>query len=226
MSIRAFIFDLDGTLVDALPDIHANINAALAACGHAKRVSLEEVRPLVGGGAQNLAAKVLGLSLDHPETLRLYHTFTEIYAEHPAEHGRPFPGVVETLSALKARGVPLACVTAKPAKAREKVLEAMGLAPFLDVALSPEDGYAKKPAPDMLLAAAQRMQVPIADTAMVGDTDYDLEAGLRAGCGEVCWVAHGYQPLSARYRGRVRVVKDFKELLKLADGHASASGCG
>jgi len=215
--VRGFIFDLDGTLIDALPDIHANINAALAACGYDRRLSPEEVRPLVGGGAQNLAAKVLGRPLDDPETLRLYRAFTEIYAQHPADHGRPFPGVKQTLAALQARGIPCCCVTAKPAKAREKVLQAMGLAPFFAFACSPEDGYAKKPAPDMLLACAAHLGIPIEEMAMIGDTDYDLEAGTRAGCAVVGWCRHGYQPLSPRWRNRVLIVNEFPELLSLVD---------
>jgi len=212
---QAFIFDLDGTLVDALPDIRANANRALRALGYDFQLSLEETRPHVGGGAQRLAARVLGLPLDHPDTRRLYQTFADIYAKHPAEFSRPFPGVMETLAALKARGIPMACVTAKPAKARVAVLDALGIAPYLSAALSPEDGFAKKPAPDMLLACCRRMGVEPAKTWMVGDTRYDVEAGWNAGCAGVAFAEYGYQSLPSEYADRVWRIRDFRQLLDL-----------
>lgn len=213
---EGFIFDLDGTLVDALGDIHANINRALAKCGHALRLSRAEVRPHVGGGAQKLAASVLDLPMDHPETLKLYQAFTDIYSHHPAEFSRPFPGVVETLEKLRDLGIPMACVTAKPAKARIAVLDALNLTPFFVCALSPEDGFAKKPAPDMLLECCRRMNVLPKGTVMVGDTRYDIEAGLRAGCLAVCYCEHGYQPLPEEYKDQVIRISSFPDLLKLA----------
>ncbi len=214
---KAFIFDLDGTLVDALPDIRANINRALASLGYDIRLSLDETRPHVGGGAQKLAASVLGKPMDDPETMALYHAFADIYEQHPADHGAPFPHVMDTLQALKARGIPMSCVTAKPAKARVQVLEKMGIAPHLTHALSPEDGYAKKPAPDMLLACCEAMGASPADTVMVGDTRFDIEAGFNAGCLAVCYCEHGYQPLPGEFEGRVVRLARFDELLRLLD---------
>ncbi len=214
---KAFIFDLDGTLVDALPDIRANINRALEACGYDLRLTLEETRPHVGGGAQKLAASVLQRPMDDPETLRLYHAFADIYAQHPAELSRPFPGVMETLDALRARGFPMACVTAKPAKARIQVLDALGLTPYFAAALSPEDGFAKKPAPDMLFECCRRMGVDAVESVMVGDTRFDIEAGFNAGCLHVCHCAHGYQPLPEEFKGRVVELHRFDELLRLAE---------
>ncbi len=220
-SAEAFIFDLDGTLVDALPDIRANINRALKALGYERTLSLDETRPHVGGGAQKLAASVLGKLLDDPETMALYHAFADIYAEHPADFSRPFPGVMETLDALRKRGIPMACVTAKPAKARVQVLDALGLTPYLSLALSPEDGFAKKPAPDMLLECCRVMGVPPQRTAMVGDTRFDIEAGFNAGCALVCHCEHGYQPLPAEFEGRVLRLKRFEELLRCVEHEAA-----
>lgn len=213
---KAFIFDLDGTLVDALPDIRANANRALEALGYDLRLSLDETRPHVGGGAHKLASNVLGLPMDHPETMALYHKFAEIYEQHPADHGVPFPQVMETLTAMKERGIPMCCVTAKPAIARVKVLDAMGITPFLVHALSPEDGFAKKPAPDMLWECCRKMGVKPEETWMVGDTLFDIEAGLNAGCQGVAFVPHGYQQPPAQYLDRIRVLASFDELLTLA----------
>lgn len=212
---KAFIFDLDGTLVDALPDIQANINRALESLGYEKRLTAEETKPHVGGGAQKLAASVLDLPMDHPDTMALYHAFADIYEKHPADFSRPFPGVVKTLDALKACGIPMCCVTAKPAKARIKVLDALGLTDYLTLALSPEDGFAKKPAPDMLLECCRAMGVKPEHTLMVGDTRFDIEAGFNAGCHTVCYCEHGYQPLPEEFEGKAVRLKVFTELLQL-----------
>jgi len=214
---EAFIFDLDGTLVDALPDIRTNINRALKSLGYELQLSREETRPHVGGGAQKLAASVLGKAMDDPETMALYHAFADIYAEHPARFSRPFPGVMEVLETLKRKKIPMCVVTAKPAKARIRVLDAMEITPYLTLALSPEDGFAKKPAPDMLLECCRAMGVNPADTVMVGDTRYDIEAGFNADCHTVAYAAHGYQTLPKEFAGRVVVLQAFTDLLKLLD---------
>ncbi|MDX8413867.1 MAG: HAD-IA family hydrolase [Mariprofundales bacterium] len=212
---KAAIFDLDGTLVDALPDIRANINRALTDLGYGFQLTEDETRPFVGGGAQKLAASVLNKAMDDEATMALYHRFADIYVAHPADHGRPFAGVMETLNQLREQGVRLACVTAKPAVARVEVLKTLDIIPLLDHALSPEDGYAKKPAPDMLLACCQVMKVPPADTIMVGDTRFDLEAGLAAHCHSTVHISHGYQPLPDDLRSEVIAIDHFSQLLPL-----------
>jgi phosphoglycolate phosphatase len=214
---NAFIFDLDGTLVDALPDIRANANRALASLGYAFQLSLDETRPHVGGGAQKLASNVLGKPMDDPDTMALYHAFADIYEQHPADFGAPFPYVMETLKALKVRGIPMSCVTAKPAKARVQVLDAMGLTTYLEAAFSPEDGFAKKPAPDMLLECCRVMGVKPSETVMVGDTRFDVEAGFSAGCHTVAFAEHGYQDVPPEYEERVVRLPQFTDLLKLLD---------
>jgi len=214
---KAFIFDLDGTLVDALPDIQANANRALESLGYELRLSLADTQPHVGGGAHKLASNVLGLPMDHDETMALYHAFADIYEQHPAEFGKPFPGVMHVLDTLKAKGIPMSVVTAKPAKARVKVLDQMGLTPYLTLALSPEDGFPKKPAPDMLVECCRAMGVSPSETVMVGDTRFDVEAGFNAECQTVAFAEHGYQDVPAEYADRVVSLSDFTDLLKLLD---------
>ena len=214
---EAFIFDLDGTLIDALPDIRANINRALKSLGYELQLSLDETRPHVGGGAQKLAASVLGKTMDDPDTMALYHAFADIYERYPARFGRPFPGVMDVLITLKNKKIPMCVVTAKPAKARIRVLDTMGITPFLTLALSPEDGFAKKPAPDMLIECCRAMNVPPGRTVMVGDTRYDIEAGFNAGCHTVAFAEHGYQELPTEFAGRVVPLPAFTDLLKLLE---------
>jgi len=216
MSIpAAFIFDLDGTLIDALPDIQANANRALQQLGYDFQMTLDETRPHVGGGAQKLAANVLNRPMDHPDTMAFYHAFTAHYEQHPADFGKPFDGVMTVLNHLRDQGIPMSVVTAKPARARVQVLNALGITPYLKIALSPEDGYPKKPAADMLLRCCEVMGVAPAKTVMVGDTRFDLEAGFNAQCAQVAFAEHGYQDLPPEYVDRVISLPKFTDLLTL-----------
>ena len=215
--IKGFIFDLDGTLIDALPDIRANANRALKKLGYDFQMSIDETRPHVGGGAQKLASNVLGKPMDHPDTMAMYHAFADFYEQHPADEGKMLPGVTETLDAIKAKGIPMCIVTAKPAKARVKVTAALGLDDYMTLALSPEDGFAKKPAPDMLLECCRVMDVDHSDTVMVGDTRFDVEAGFAANCHTVAFAEHGYQDVPAEYADKVVSLPHFTDLLKLLD---------
>ena len=111
----------------------------------------------------------------------------------------------------------MSVVTAKPAKARVKVLDAMGLTPYLTLALSPEDGFAKKPAPDMLVECCRAMGVDPSETVMVGDTRFDVEAGFNAACHTVAFAEHGYQDVPAEYADKVLSLPKFTDLLQLLD---------
>lgn len=213
--IKAFIFDLDGTLIDALPDIRANANRALKKLGYDFQMTLAETQPHVGGGAQKLASNVLGKPMDHPDTMAMYHAFTEFYEQFPAEEGCMLPGVTETLDTLKAKGYPMCIVTAKPAKARVQVTKALGLDDYMTLALSPEDSFAKKPAPDMLQECCRQMGVDTSECVMVGDTRFDVEAGFAAECHTVCFAEHGYQDVPAEYADKVVSLPHFTDLLKI-----------
>ncbi len=203
--------------IDALPDIQANANRALKKLGYDFQMSLAETQPHVGGGAQKLASNVLGKPMDHPDTMAMYHAFADFYEKNPADFGTMLPGVTDTLNAIQAKGLPMCIVTAKPAKARVKVTKALGLDPYMTLALSPEDGFAKKPAPDMLLECCRVMGVNHANTVMVGDTRFDVEAGLAAQCHTVAFAEHGYQDVPAEYAAQVVSLPHFTDLLKILD---------
>ncbi|MDQ6957098.1 MAG: HAD-IA family hydrolase [Mariprofundaceae bacterium] len=217
MTVKAFIFDLDGTLIDALPDIRANANRALEKLGYDFQMSIKETQPHVGGGAQKLASNVLQKAMDHPDTMAMYHAFADFYEDHPADFGCMFEGVKETLDAIQAKGLPMSIVTAKPAKARVKVTKALGLDDYMTLALSPEDGFAKKPAPDMLIECCRAMDVKPSETVMTGDTRFDVEAGFAAKCHTVAFAEHGYQDVPGEYADKVLSLPNFTDLLKVLD---------
>src|SRR5262249_21112549 len=91
------------------------------------------------------------------------------------------PGALEALTALKQRGLKLAVCSNKPVPFTRALLEYLGLAPFLDAAIGPEDVQRRKPAPDMLLLALKRLNVPAAEALYVGDMTVDIETARAAG---------------------------------------------
>lgn len=214
----AVIFDLDGTLVDSAPDIAFAANCALADLGLAPREA-EEVRGFIGNGAEKLIHRCLTGVLDGvAEAARFeeaYRAFQSHYQANLSVRTVIYPGVVETLSALRDDGYALACVTNKPARFTEPLLAALELAPFFSVTLSGDSLPVKKPDPAPLLHTLERLCVPPANGAMVGDSMADLRAGRAAGTAVFC-VSYGYSPhVDLREHGPDALVDHFGELLAL-----------
>ena len=214
----AVIFDLDGTLVDSAPDIAFAANCALADLGLAPREA-EEVRGFIGNGAEKLMHRCLTGALDGiAETARFeeaYRAFQTHYQTNLSVRTVIYPGVVETLSALRDDGYALACVTNKPARFTEPLLEQLSLAPYFGVTLSGDSLPVKKPDPTPLLHALGKLGVAAGNGAMVGDSMADLRAGRAAGTAVFC-VSYGYSPhVDLREHAPDALVDNFGELLGL-----------
>ena len=177
----AVVFDLDGTLVDTLPDLTGALDEALEAIG------LPPVHPEVvmdslhGGLAGTAAAVAAALGLDAPLARRLRIAYEEAYAEAPARRALPFVGVLECLHALRAAGCRLAVCTNKSQSDAERVLEALGLAFAFDTIVGAGRGFALKPDPQPLLHAVQHLGHPPGRAVLVGDSLVDALCARRAG---------------------------------------------
>jgi phosphoglycolate phosphatase len=174
--VRAVLFDFDGTLADTYPGITASVNHVRA--GHELPPLPEaEVRRHVGRGPAYLMAKTVPVG-DLEANLHAYR------AHHPSvmrTGTRLFPGVAETLAALKRARRQTAVCSNKPVAFTRELLAHFGLAGYLDVVLGPEDVARPKPAPDMLLAALTRLGVAAAEALYVGDMVVDIETARSAG---------------------------------------------
>lgn len=188
------VFDLDGTLIDSAADIAWCLDHALRALDLPGRGEAE-VRQWLGNGAERLVKRALTGTLDgepEPEVYeRAYRRFMELYAEHGEERTRVYPGVFEGLEFLRGRGVPLGCVTNKPARFTEPLLASLGLEPFFGLVISGDTLARRKPDPLPLLHAAERHGAPPADCLMVGDSTNDVQAARAAGFRIAC-VRYGY----------------------------------
>jgi phosphoglycolate phosphatase len=183
LTVEAVVFDLDGTLVDTAADIAAAVNRTLAADG-LRSLSPAEVEPMIGRGATVLIAlayEAAGAPLDPAEVPATAERYLARYAEHPAEHARPYADAPEALAALHERGVGLAVCTNKRTSLARAVLEATGLAPFLGAVVGPDMVSRRKPDPAHLGAAMEAIGAGPARTLYVGDGDVDVQTARAAG---------------------------------------------
>jgi phosphoglycolate phosphatase len=185
------LFDLDGTLVDSLPDIAGALNRALAAAGLAP-LPLDVVRGLVGEGVLRLAEKALEVqAAKGVDAAALAAEVVTIYSEKPCVQTRPYPEIETTLSALAQRGARLAVLTNKMGNVARALLAELRLADAFDAIVGDGDGHARKPAPDAAQALCARFGTPVSRTLMVGDGLPDLALARAAGC-PVAAVTWGY----------------------------------
>ena len=134
---QAYLFDLDGTLVDSAPDLHATLNVILQEEGCAP-VTLEAVRAFIGEGARRLLERSLeaqGEPATPARLDRLLERYLTYYGSHIADHSEVYPGVRETLTALQTAGAGLAVVTNKFEHLARQVLDALQLSAFFPVVL-------------------------------------------------------------------------------------------
>lgn len=216
---RIAVFDLDGTLVETAPDLHAVLAEVMAEQGRPVP-DLAAVRAMIGDGARALLVKAFaahGEALTGPELDRLYARFVEIYTEAPCRHSTLFPGVEPCLASLRARGWRLAVCTNKPQAPSLGVLEALGLLRHLEVVVGGDVLAVRKPDPAHLAAALAPFGAAAADAVMVGDSRNDLLTAR--GLGVPCvLVSFGYTAVPARELGADRVVDDFAQLPAVLDG--------
>lgn len=176
---RAVLFDLDGTLVDSAPDIHAAANAVLTERGIAP-LTLAEARGFVGHGAEIFIDRCLmarGLAGDPDLKARLLTRFLELY-EHAVELSAPYPGVRDALEDLAARGVRLGVCTNKPQGPARAVLGHLDLEGFFEVIVGGDSLAVRKPDPAPLRAAVSALHGR--QVVFVGDSEVDAETALRA----------------------------------------------
>jgi phosphoglycolate phosphatase len=195
IEIKAIAFDLDGTLVNTLPDLHEAANRMLGGLGRSK-VDDSAVRAYAGDGVDRLVKRLLTGDPDGEPDAALFdragNAFRGHYARVLSRASRPFPGVVEGLQEMRRHGLRLACITNKPGRFTEPLLRDIGLAPYLDLVLSGDSLPRKKPDPLPLLHCAQVFGVPASRLLMIGDSPNDTRAARAAGCPVFC-VPYGYR---------------------------------
>jgi phosphoglycolate phosphatase len=213
--VRAFVFDLDGTLIDSKMDLVQSVNAMLRKTGRAEQPT-ELVASYIGHGAPQLIASVLGPAADelqHREALKI---FLAHYQEHKLDLTRPYPGVREGLQALA--GSPMAVLTNKPARVSMDILEGLKLAQFFRAVHGGDSFERKKPDPSGALAILKELGASPAESAMVGDSDVDMLTARNAGMVAV-GVSYGFGQHDREKQPADVYVNSLKDLLPLTSNH-------
>ena len=175
------VFDLDGTLVDSVPDLRAALNEMLRERGRPP-LSSSEVKRMVGDGAPALVARALAASgAHHDRAGDALSRFLEIYEANAVRLSRPYPDVRETLVSLRRRGYRAAVCTNKPQRATMAVIEGLGFLPLFDAIAGGDRFSVKKPDSGHLLGLINELGASVTATAMIGDNENDAAVARAAG---------------------------------------------
>jgi phosphoglycolate phosphatase len=194
LKVKGVIIDLDGTLLDTIPDLAAAANGML---GDLKRpaLGLELIRTFVGKGLSNLVERTLTASYeaapDSALMARALPLFERHYVAVNGRHTTIYPGVKEGLDRLQSQGFALACVTNKSGRYTLPLLELVGFGRYFQEIVSGDTLKVKKPDPEPLLHACAALELAPVDTLMIGDSLNDTQAARAAGCPVFC-VTYGY----------------------------------
>lgn len=179
--LKAFIFDLDGTLIDSLADIAESINRMLSARGY-PRCEVEIFKQMVGDGMEKLVERALPESAREPA---LIHTCVEEYRAHYdllwQDQTRPYAGIVETLAELKARGLKIGVISNKAHRFTVPMSEHFFGADCFDFILGQREEVPRKPDAAGGLEAAAILGLQPAECAYVGDSGIDMQFAKNTG---------------------------------------------
>lgn len=212
--IKLLIFDLDGTLADTSQDITNALNHALRPF-HVREYSLEETKAMVGSGISRLLESLIPADPPLPEGEErspkdiVTARFLDYYDNHLIDNTEAYPTVKETLSRLN--GYTKAVLSNKREIYSKRVLEGLGILEHFDCVLGSDSVRERKPSPVPVLDLLKRYDISKAEAVIVGDSNYDVEAGMAAGV-RVIGVTYGFRSRDA-LKGAVVLIDRFDALL-------------
>ena len=183
------IFDLDGTLLDTLADLHNAVNHALRLNSMPER-TIDEVRMMVGNGVRKLMLRAVPNGEDNPLFEKTFADFRAYYSAHSFDNTRPYDGIMPMLAKLKDMGVGMSVVSNKMDAATKPLVKRF-FGDYIDVAIGEceSEGIRRKPAPDMVHKAIREMGIKAEDCVYIGDSDVDLQTARNSNlpCISVLW---------------------------------------
>ena len=180
MTLRAVLFDLDGTLLDTLQDLTAAINRTLAAAGYPTRTE-KEVRRMVGNGTRLLVRRALPAGTDEATIDRMLETYVADYGAHCLDRTAPYPGILAMLRRVKATGAAMFVISNKNEEETRRLVDTLfGKDTFTGV-FGVVPGRPVKPAPDGCFAALASIGCSPEEAVFVGDSEVDARTAQNAG---------------------------------------------
>lgn len=193
MNIKNIIWDLDGTLMDTLCDLHLATNYALKEYGMPER-TLDEVRQFVGNGVRNLMLRAVPEGADNPHFEDCFAAFKTYYKSHCKDNTSLYAGIGDVLTFLKSQGYRMAIVSNKLQAGVDELYDEW-FRNTIDVAIGEREDIQRKPAPDMVHLAMQELSamygepVTANNSIYIGDSDVDIATARNSGlpCISVLW---------------------------------------
>ena len=209
-ALRTVLLDIDGTLIDS-NDAHARAWVdSLRAHGYV--IPFEAVRPLIGMGGDKMLPILTGLDPESGEAKRLAETRSQLFLKHELPTLRPTKGARALLEHLTSIGMELVVATSSKSSEVQALLEQAGVADLIPLASSASGGERSKPDPDIVTAALRMSHSLAAQSVMVGDTPYDIEAAARANVPSIALRCGGWWD-DAALRGATAIYDDPAELV-------------
>ncbi len=213
---QAILFDLDGTLLNTLDDLTDSVNMTLRAHGFPLR-GREEIRKFLGNGSEFLMRSALPEGEREDIFAACLAEYQAYYRAHMEEKTAPYEGILPLLQRLRESGRRIGVVSNK-FDAAVKGLCKQYFPHCIDAAAGETEGIRRKPAPDMVFAAAKRLGVAVSDCLYIGDSEVDIQTAKNAGieCVSVCW---GFRDAAfLEQAGATQTVHTPQELEKLLLG--------
>lgn len=210
--IKAVLFDLDGTLVDTLADLAASANFALKSCGYPEH-PVEKYKYFVGNGITVMLSRASGKT-EAEVTDRLLPVFMNRYHKHFCDKSSVYPGMPETITEIRIRGIKTAVITNKADEMARIILDKLYPESF-DAIFGQRDGFPCKPDPSLTLLAMKELGVKPEDCIFTGDSGVDMQTAANSGAygAGVLWGFRTAEELTEN--GAKILISSPRELLKL-----------
>jgi phosphoglycolate phosphatase len=187
-SVRALIFDLDGTLIDSKLDLVHSVNAMLREMGRAE-LPVDTIAGYVGQGAPILVTRALGGVCSEEELQRGLKFFLDYYEQHKIDHTHLYPGIREALQAMQ--DAHMAVLTNKPVRISKRILDELELSKYFRVVYGGNSFATKKPDPLGANVILKELGVARSEGMMIGDSEVDVQTARNAGIIAAC-VNYGF----------------------------------
>lgn len=212
--MKLLIFDLDGTLADTSRDITDALNYALGPLG-VRKYSVEETKAMVGSGISTLLGSLVPSSNNNPDAKdEVLGRFLNFYSGHLMDNTVAYPHVRETLAQLT--GYKKVVLSNKRTGYSKEILEHLFISEYFDAVCGSDSVREKKPSPIPVLDLMKKYNVSKEDTVIIGDSNFDIEAGRAAGI-KVIAASYGFRARKF-LDGADYIIDRFDELTKIIPG--------
>ena len=214
------IFDLDGTLVHSIPDMHNAINKTLTQYD-LENISEQKLQTFVGEGMLSLSKKVVDYCGGNEELYEtVFNSYRQNYSEQPYKYSTLMPGVMKALKYFYDQKIPMGICTNKRQFVTEKLIKQMSLDNYFEVIIGAQDNIPMKPKPDMILLTIDQFNSNDKTFFMVGDTSNDIDAAKSANIQSIA-VNGGYTHVDINSLGADYILETMEDIIDLFNSFKS-----